>query len=126
MSDKKIIIVEDDDRIQRLISMTLSEFKNEKQVFSNGLEALEYIGAHHKEIGIVFLDIGLEGVNGFEVLRNIRHELELQTPVIIVSAYVSKADIEKGIELGADHYLVKPFNLRKLLEVCTNYLRSEE
>ncbi|MCK5225063.1 response regulator transcription factor [Candidatus Calescamantes bacterium] len=125
MSLQKILIVEDDNRIQRLISMTLSEFKNEQVIISNGLKAIEYIKENHEQLGIIFLDVGLEGVNGFEVLRTIRKDFGLQTPVVVVSAYVSKSDIETGVELGADHYLVKPFNLRKLLEVCNNYLRSE-
>ena len=119
---KEILIIEDDEKIQKLITLTLGDFKNKKNIFSNGLMACKYIEENNKKIGLIFLDIGLEGINGFEVLKKIRQELNLKIPVIVTSAYVSKEDIKKGVTLRANYYLTKPFNLRQLIEVCKEYL----
>ena len=120
--NKEILIIEDDEKIQKLITLTLSDFRNKKNIFENGLAACKYIEENNKRIGLIFLDIGLEGINGFEVLKKIRREFNLKIPVIISSAYVSKEDIKKGITLGANYYLTKPFNLKQLIEVCKEYL----
>jgi DNA-binding response OmpR family regulator len=120
--NKEILIIEDDEKIQKLITLTLSDFRNKKNIFENGLAACKYIEENNKKIGLIFLDIGLEGINGFEVLKKIRRKFNLKIPVIISSAYVSKEDIKKGITLGANYYLTKPFNLKQLIEVCKEYL----
>ncbi len=123
---KAILICEDDEKIQNLFSLTLSNYKNEKLTFKSGRKAIEYVEGHPGDVGLIFLDIGLEDMNGYDVLKQIREDCKSKVPVVIVSAYVSKDDISKGIRLGANHYLVKPFNLKKIYDICADYLEKEK
>ncbi len=120
-----ILIIEDDVKIQELITLTLCNFPQKKVVFSDGEKALDFIKKNEENIKIIFLDIKLPNISGFEILSSIRKKLKLSIPVVIISAYVSKYDIERGLNLGANHYLVKPFNLKNLIELCNRYLKGK-
>lgn len=115
----KLLLVEDDKELAELVREYLVLNQFEVDVARNGRDALGRLSK--KAYEAVLLDIMLPGIDGLEVLRQVRRTSS--TPVIIISA--RGADIDKivGLELGADDYLEKPFNHRELLARVKALLR---
>ncbi|MFM6954905.1 MAG: response regulator transcription factor [Sphingobacteriaceae bacterium] len=114
----KILIVDDDPNI--LLSLEFLLSKNNYQVFiaRNGLEALSAIEQEVPDI--VLLDVMMPDLDGYEVCEFIRKKKTYaHAKVIFISARSKESDIEKGYEMGADLYVVKPFSTRTLLEKIT-------
>src|SRR5690606_4179271 len=89
---------------------------------SDGLTALHLIATN--DYDVIILDVMLPGLSGFEICRRIRHDIQSSTPVIIMTSKDQLKDKEEGFSVGADDYLVKPFNLRELqLRVDALYRR---
>jgi DNA-binding response OmpR family regulator len=115
MADElKIVLVEDDPDISRSISYNLErEGRYRVHVCPNGEKALEEI--RRKGADLIILDLGLPGMDGLEVCRELRHEKgTADLPVLILTARTSEADKVIGFELGADDYVTKPFSVREL------------
>lgn len=114
----KILIVDDDPNI--LLSLEFLLRKNNYQVYiaRNGMEALSAIEQELPDI--VLLDVMMPDLDGYEVCEFIRkNETYAHAKVIFISARSKESDIEKGYEMGADLYVVKPFSTRTLLEKIT-------
>ncbi|NLY64097.1 MAG: response regulator transcription factor [Alcaligenaceae bacterium] len=91
---------------------------------SDGLTALHLIATN--EYDVIVLDVMLPGLSGIEVCRRIRTDIGCMTPVIMMTAKDQLRDKEEGFQVGADDYLVKPFDLRELqLRVHALYRRKE-
>jgi heavy metal response regulator len=116
----RILLVEDDKGIVRFVKKGLLENSFSVDVASNGEEGLEY--ALHKGYDLIVLDILLPKMDGREILKRLR-EKEIQTPVIFLTAKDSESDIVKGLNLGADDYLTKPFSFNELLARIQAILR---
>jgi heavy metal response regulator len=116
----KVLLVEDDKSISGFIKKGLKEMHYAVDGASDGEEGLHL--ALSLPYDMVILDIMLPGINGWEVLENMRKE-KVQTPVIILTAKDEKEDVVKGLELGADDYLVKPFSFAELLSRIKAILR---
>lgn len=109
---KNILIVEDEERISRILSLELMHEGFEVEIVDNGKKALQY--TKEKKWDLVLLDVMIPEINGFEVLRRIRLKDE-QTPVIIVTARNSVFDKVNGLDHGANDYITKPFEMEELL-----------
>jgi DNA-binding response OmpR family regulator len=96
----------------RLLERTLRREGHTVTVAFSGFQALEC--ARSEELDVILLDVALPEIGGFSVLQTLRVEL-FTTPVIMVTARDAMADIVKGLDLGADDYLTKPFALDNLL-----------
>src|SRR4030067_3278554 len=116
----RILLVEDDKGIVRFVKKGLLENSFSVDVASNGEEGLGY--AFHKGYDLIVLDILLPKLDGREVLKKIR-SMDIQTPVIFLTAKDSEADIVHGLNLGADDYLTKPFSFNELLARIQAILR---
>lgn len=116
----RILLVEDDKGIARFVKKGLLENSFSVDVASNGEEGLEL--AFYKGYELIILDILLPKMDGREILRRLR-EKEIQTPVIFLTAKDSESDIVKGLSLGADDYLTKPFSFNELLARIQALLR---
>lgn len=103
---KKILIIEDDKSISELQKDYLEVAGFEVEVCSNGLDGLETM--RQKEYDLLILDIMLPGMDGLEILRKIKDEKDI--PVLLVSAKKEEIDKIKGLSLGADDYITKPFS----------------
>jgi two-component system alkaline phosphatase synthesis response regulator PhoP len=119
MSDKALII-EDEPTIARLVTYNLSQEGYETEVVGNGAEGLR--NAIHESYSIIFLDLMLPGMNGFEVLQKLR-ENGIKTPVIILTARNAEEEVVQGLKLGADDYITKPFGVAELLARTSAVLR---
>ena len=105
----KILIVDDEKAICDLIDLNLSTSGYHCKAVQNGLEAIDLI--EKENFDLVLLDIMLPGADGFDVMEYIR---PLQVPVIFITAKHEVKDRVKGLKLGADDYLVKPFDVVEL------------
>lgn len=106
MSDK-VLIVDDDIAIRRLLTKVIITNGLEPQTASNGLEALELIKSHSYKL--ILLDINMTDIDGFQVIKRIRQQ-GLTVPIIVVSGRNEDYDALYGLDLGADDYIMKPFN----------------
>lgn len=107
-----ILIAEDEDRIASFVEKGLKSAGYATRVAATGPEALEL--ALTDEFDLLVLDIGLPGMDGFEVLRSIRGQGS-NLPVIVLTARGGGADTVAGLEGGADDYMAKPFRFDELL-----------
>jgi DNA-binding response OmpR family regulator len=114
-----VLVVDDDPRILRLLSRNLEMAGYQALSARDGWRALEQIEA--KEPGLVLLDITMNGLNGFEVCRRVREFSTL--PIIILTAREQEQDKIRGLDLGADDYLTKPFGVGELLARVQAVLR---
>ena len=120
--DKKVLIVDDDQKLRELLTDYLVEFGFEVSTLSEGRRILSAIKAENPDI--IILDIMLPHKDGFEILREIRTTFSV--PVIMLTARGEDTDRIVGLELGADDYLPKPFNPRELLARIRAVLRRAD
>lgn len=109
--NRSVLIVDDDREILRLLEISLSGDGYKIYKASNGIEALEIIDSTN--IDLVVLDIMMPGLNGIEVCRKIRENLNI--PILMLSAKSEDMDKIEGIMTGADDYMTKPFNSLELV-----------
>ncbi|GLR16376.1 response regulator transcription factor [Portibacter lacus] len=110
--EKRILLVEDEITIQKVVKMNLELEGYEVIVSANGKDALEL--AKNQYFDLIVLDIMLPEVNGFEICEQVRLNNK-EIGIIIVSAKDNAEDRVLGLKMGADDYLAKPFNLEELL-----------
>ncbi len=112
---KKILIVDDEPSIVMSLEYLLRRKKFDVLIARNGSEALETLGKDQPEL--ILLDIMMPDVDGYEICEYVKSSPDLKhIKVIFLSAKSKTSDIEKGLELGADAYIVKPFSTRDLLK----------
>ena len=119
MTSYKVLIVEDDQTLQGVLSYNLSKEGYEVLTASDGMEALE--AARSLNPDLVVLDIMLPKLDGLEVCRILRQEMNV--PILMLTARTEEIDKVVGLELGADDYVTKPFNMRELLARVKAVLR---
>lgn len=114
----KVLIVEDDKAISNLIEMSLEDVGYICECVYNGMDAANKID--EKKFDLILLDVMLPEISGFELMDYIRED---QIPVIFLTAKASLEDKVKGLKLGADDYLTKPFEIVELLARVESVLR---
>lgn len=119
MTNYKILVVDDEKRMVRFIQLNLEQDGFQVITAYNGNEALEQVRTQLPDM--VLLDIMMPDIDGFEVLKNIREVSDV--PVIMLTAKGEEDDRVKGLELGADDYIVKPFSPRELVSRIMAVLR---
>jgi two-component system, OmpR family, response regulator VicR len=109
----KILVIEDDQQIVEAISLAFQIRWPEAKLISTyqGEKGIELVEKEKPDI--VILDLGLPDINGFDVLKQVR--LFSDIPILILTARAEESDIVKGLEWGADDYMVKPFRQLELL-----------
>lgn len=117
----RILVVEDEKKINDVIVKTLKKEKYGVDSCFDGEEALDYIFS--VEYDIILLDIMLPKKNGFQVMETMRKK-GIKTPVLFLTARDQIEDRVKGLDLGADDYLVKPFAFEELLARIRVVLRK--
>ena len=118
-----VFVVEDDEDIARLISHNLQAAGFEVQSFVSGASVLTE--AAREKPALFLLDVMLPGADGFELCRHIRQTPALSaTPIIFLTAKTSEADRIRGLELGGDDYVTKPFSPRELVARIRSVLRG--
>lgn len=119
MSGKQILVIDDERDLRRMLSSYLTAGGYEVTEAVDGEEGLEL--AARREFDLVILDVGLPGIDGFEVLRHLRETS--QVPVIMLTARAEEIDRIVGLTVGADDYVTKPFSPRELTARISAVLR---
>ncbi|MAU15718.1 MAG: response regulator [Muricauda sp.] len=125
MKQKKILIVDDEPNI--VMSLEYAFKKKDFEVFiaRDGTEALEI--AEKERPDLVLLDIMMPEMDGYETLKQVRGNKELMhTKVVFLSAKSKEKDIEKGLKMGADSYLTKPFSIKKIISDIEGLLARDQ
>jgi len=118
-----VFVVEDEEDIARLISHNLQAAGFEVQSFVSGASVVSE--ALREMPSLFLLDVMLPGADGFELCRQIRQAVTLSaTPIIFLTAKTGEADRVKGLELGGDDYITKPFSPRELVARVRSVLRG--
>lgn len=118
-SKQKILIVDDDNNIAELISLYLTKECFETKIVNDGEQALREFDSFHPDL--LLLDLMLPGIDGYQVCRELRHTLDV--PIIMLSAKGETFDKVLGLELGADDYIIKPFDAKELVARVRAVLR---
>ena len=116
---QKILIVDDDSNIAELISLYLTKECYDTTIVNDGVDALESF--KNNNYNLILLDLMLPGVDGYEVCREIRKTSNI--PIIMLSAKGEIFDKVLGLELGADDYIIKPFDSKELVARVKAVLR---
>jgi two-component system alkaline phosphatase synthesis response regulator PhoP len=118
---RKILIVDDEPNIVMSLEYTFKKNNFEVFIARDGQEALEIL--QNQLPDVIILDVMMPLVDGFETLEQIKKNERLQhCKVMFLSAKNKESDIEKGIALGADAYLTKPFSIKKVVEQVNELL----
>lgn len=114
MIKQKILVVEDEENISKLIEYNLKNAGFSFTAAFSGEDALQLLGSNQYDL--VLLDVMLPGIDGYEVCRKIKNTgKNSETPVIMLTAKGEEVDRIVGLELGADDYMTKPFSPRELV-----------
>ena len=116
---QKILIVDDDNNIAELVALYLTKECFETKIVNDGEEALKQFHIFHPDL--ILLDLMLPGIDGYQVCREIRHTSDV--PIIMLSAKGETFDKVLGLELGADDYIIKPFDSKELVARVRAVLR---
>src|SRR5215831_15216888 len=120
----EVLLVEDDPRMPQVLTTLLREDKVSLTGTRDAGEALRLL--HQRHFDLVLLDLGLPGMNGFELLRQLKESPETESiPVIVLTAWHSTTDKLRGFELGAVDYLTKPFEAAELRARLRAALRTK-
>ena len=119
MEKQKILIVDDDNNIAELISLYLIKECFDAQIVNDGEAALEEFNTYKPDL--ILLDLMLPGIDGYQVCREVRKKSDV--PIIMLSAKGEVFDKVLGLELGADDYMIKPFDSKELVARVKAILR---
>lgn len=124
--EQKLLIVDDEAHIRMLIEQTLEDLEDEgvELLFAeNGEQALEMI--KQEEPNLVFLDVMMPKMNGMEVCYKVKKELNLDhVYIILLTAKGQEVDRKKGLDMGADRYMTKPFDPDEMLSIAEEILKK--
>jgi len=121
MFRKKILVIEDTELMTRMITDILSSVGYDVVSATNGLDGLKMVV--EEKPNIVLLDIVMPGMDGFEVCKTLREDVSNNLiPIIMLTSQDKEDDKLTGLELGADDYIIKPFNPRELISRVNNTL----
>ncbi len=119
MNKQKILIVDDDENIAELISLYLTKECFDTKMVYNGEDALTVFDLYRPDL--IILDLMLPGIDGYQVCREVR--AKSNTPIIMLSAKGEVFDKVLGLELGADDYIIKPFDSKEMVARVRAVLR---
>lgn len=118
---KKIVIVDDEPNIVMTLEYTFKKHNFEVYIARDGSEALEIL--QNVIPDVIMLDVMMPKVDGYQTLKLIKENEKLKnTRVVFLTAKNKASDIEKGLKLGADKYLTKPFSVKKIVSEINELL----
>jgi DNA-binding response OmpR family regulator len=124
--NKKVLIVDDEPHIRMLIEQTLEDLEDdgvELLMAENGEQALQIIEKERPDL--VFLDVMMPKMNGMEVCQRVKKELNLsEVYIILLTAKGQEVDRQKGLDMGADKYMTKPFDPDEMLSIAEEIINS--
>lgn len=124
-SDKKILVVDDDESLVGLLRTVLSSGGYSVESAFSGAEALRLMKSFHPEM--ILMDIGLPDISGLEILRQVRAQAELKEIIVMLITGTTGLEMKiEGFNTGANDYISKPINPRELLLKVERFLKTAE
>jgi len=120
MAEAKVLVADDEEYIRDLVSSALRIAGFDSMTATDGSKALAVVASHHPDL--LILDVGMPGLDGFEVCRRLRADGDA-TPVVFLTARDASEDKISGFTKGGDDYLTKPFSLEELIARVRAVLR---
>ena len=118
---KAVMVVDDSEPIRKFLIFALRSIGISVVAARDGMDALEKLS--HNKVDLVITDLNMPNMDGFEFLKALRDDKEYyEVPVIILSSLSSAKDIEMGLKLGANSYLVKPFDQKRIQYEVAKYI----
>ena len=118
---KTIMVVDDSASIRKFVMFALRARGFTVVLAQDGMEALEKLA--QADVDLVITDLNMPKLDGFGLVRALRNDREYQSmPIIILSSLSDEADVEQGMKLGANAYLVKPFDQKRIQYEVSKYL----
>ncbi len=117
--DEHVLLVEDDDSIREATALSLERAGFRVTTSADGRDALELL--HRERFDLIVLDVMLPIVDGFQVCREVRRDSNV--PIVMLTALTEPSDVVVGLELGADDYVTKPFDMPVLVARARAVLR---
>jgi two-component system alkaline phosphatase synthesis response regulator PhoP len=117
---ERVLVVDDEESIRKLVEYNLTQAGYEVTVAEDGLQALDMI--HQQHVDMVVLDLMLPGIGGMELCKRLRQQ-QSKVPIIMLTARGEEIDRVLGLEMGADDYVTKPFSPRELVARVRAVLR---
>ena len=115
MPAKKVLVVDDEMHILRIVKYKLESAGYQVLTALNGVDAIEL--ARNESPALIFLDIMMPGINGYEVCQTLKNDPQTKDIIIIMlTAKGQESDKIKGLEVGVDEYITKPFSPQDLLD----------
>lgn len=121
MNKKTILAVDDSSSIRKFILLALKVYGYRVITAEDGMKALEMLP--NEDIDLLITDLNMPNMDGYELIRIIRQDLQMsELPIIILSSLSDNENMQQGLEYGANSYLVKPFNSKRLQYEIAKYL----
>lgn len=118
-----VLVVDDSPTIVKFVSFSLKNRGFNVITATDGMDAIEKISAHEAPIDLIITDLNMPNVDGYELIATLRRNNQYQnTPIIILSSENGEEDKQRGMEVGATSYLVKPFKSTVLLREISKFL----
>jgi two-component system, sensor histidine kinase and response regulator len=123
MKIHNILLIEDETVLLDSLKVILQLNNYNPILAENGTTALKILNQQSNEIDLIVCDINLPDISGFDILQKIKSNSAINSiPFIFLTAYADAKDIQKGLRLGADEYLTKPFSSKELVNVINKRL----
>lgn len=117
----KVLIVDDEKEMRNLLTVCLKPYGFQIEEAQTGYDAMQKLIDHKYDL--ILLDIMMPTIDGFEVLMNVREMIDKEIPIILLTALGETERIVEGLQLGADDYIVKPFEPRELIARIQSIMR---
>ena len=118
---KTILIAEDSSSVRKFITLALKMKGYNVIATEDGMEALEKLPDHN--IDLLVTDLNMPNIDGYQLIKTIREDPEyINLPIVILSSLSTDEDINEGLKIGANSYLIKPFNTKRIQYEVTKFL----
>ena len=121
---KKVVLIADDSpTIRKFVSFSLKMQGLEVLAACDGMEAIEIVSG--RKIDLIITDLNMPNMDGFELIQTLRANQEYEdVPIIILSSLAGSEEIERGMNVGANSYMVKPFDPKRIQYEVSKYLND--
>lgn len=119
-----ILVVDDSPTVVKFVSFSLKKSGFKVVTACDGMDAIEKMNNVEEDVSLIITDLNMPNLDGYGLISTLRqNEKHGQTPIIILSSEDGEDDRERGMQVGANSYLVKPFNPSKLMTEVSKYLK---
>ncbi|MDH4155988.1 MAG: response regulator [candidate division Zixibacteria bacterium] len=124
---KTILVVDDSPTVVKFVSFSLRNSGYRVVTACDGMDAIEKISGMPDRVDLIITDLNMPNLDGYALIGTLRqNEVHRRTPIIILTSEESAHERQRGLEAGADSYLVKPFKASLLRDEVSKYLEADE